>query len=83
MQAAQRACVDVEDALDELRDANAPFLGRYIVLGHLERRIGGQGIVQFLRDVHSGAGYAAKARRCRCRGLCRAVEALLGAGVEQ
>jgi hypothetical protein len=73
MQAAKRPCVDVEDALDELRNANAPFLGRYNVLGHLERRIGGQGIVQFMRDVHSGAGYAAKARCCILSVCCTSI----------
>ena len=52
----------VDDALDEMRDGQHLFLGRYIVLGALERRSGGQGVVQFMRGAHNSMNYAAKVR---------------------
>ena len=60
--ARSRKCADVEDALDELRAVDTPFFNKYTVLGAVERRTGGQSLVQFLRGTHNGANYAAKAR---------------------
>jgi hypothetical protein len=37
---------DLEDALDEMHCENVLFAGRFRVLGGMERRYGGQGIVQ-------------------------------------
>ena len=37
----------LEAALDEHRDSQALFLGRYTLLGAAARRAGGQGLVQF------------------------------------
>jgi hypothetical protein len=64
VQGTMRECEDVEDALDELRAHNVPFLGKYTVLGAMERRMGGQGVVQFMRGNHDGANYAAKVCTC-------------------
>lgn len=50
---------DVENALDELFQSGLPFLGKYIVLGPVERRAGGQGVVQFMRNS-TGANFAVK-----------------------
>lgn len=58
----RRKCDDVEDALDELRAEDVPFFNKYTVLGAVERRTGGQSLVQFLRGTHNGANYAAKVR---------------------
>ena len=57
-------CQGVEDALDELRSLSLPFFDKYVVLGPVERRSGGQGVVQFMRGVHDANGYAAKVRPC-------------------
>ena len=38
----------LEDALDDMRSAGCKFLGKYDVLGAVQRRSGGQGIVQFM-----------------------------------
>ena len=56
-------CQDVDDALDEMRDLNAPFMNKYEILGPMERRAGGQGVVQFMRRIQDGASFAAKVRR--------------------
>ena len=39
----------LEDALDWMCVSNRAFLGQYVVLGSVERRRGGQGVVQFMR----------------------------------
>ena len=36
------------------------FLDKYVVLGALDRRTGGQGVVQFMRSCKDGQNYAAK-----------------------
>jgi hypothetical protein len=55
----------LEDALDALFDAGAPFMGRYELLGAAERRAGGQGVVQFARLPHNGRQVALKVRSLR------------------
>jgi hypothetical protein len=46
----QGSVVDMlEDALDFLHDRQARFLGRYVISHNVERRTGGQGVVQFGR----------------------------------
>jgi hypothetical protein len=65
LQGTMRGYEDVEDALDELRAHNVPFLGKYTVLGAMEPwRMGGLGVVQFMRGNHDGANYAAKVCTC-------------------
>lgn len=39
----------LEDALDWMCLSNRAFLGQYVVLGSVDRRRGGQGVVQFMR----------------------------------
>lgn len=38
---------ELEVALDAMCDLQAPFHGRYIMMSSIDRRSGGQGIVQF------------------------------------
>lgn len=42
----------LEAALDALYDRKLPFFGRYHLLSAVERRVGGQGLVQFARIGH-------------------------------
>lgn len=51
---------DLEDALDALCDSGHKFLGRYTILSNVERRGGGQGIVQFAQMVGSAELVAIK-----------------------
>jgi hypothetical protein len=44
---------DLEDALDEMYEEGLLFMGRLRVLSGMERRYGGQGIVQFANTVES------------------------------
>jgi hypothetical protein len=50
----------LEGALDEMCASLKPFLGRYVLLGAGNRRQGGQGVVQFARDVSTGDDFAIK-----------------------
>jgi hypothetical protein len=59
---AVRLVARVEDALDRMGEREARFAGRYVVLGALERRSGGQGVVQFMRGLEDERDYAAKVR---------------------
>jgi hypothetical protein len=52
----------LEDALDEMRANDVPFLSKYVVLGAVDRRQGGQGLVQFLRGKHDAGDFAVKVR---------------------
>ena len=51
---------DLEDALNSMHRTGALFFGKYVVLASSERRLGGQGIVQFMRGVQDGHNYATK-----------------------
>lgn len=44
---------ELEDALDELAERQAHFMGRYLIGSNVERRSGGQGVVQFARIVNT------------------------------
>jgi hypothetical protein len=50
----------LEDALGSFVAARALFLGRFELGGPDERRHGGQGVVQFVRDVITGDLFAIK-----------------------
>lgn len=52
----------LEDALDCMHAARAPFLARFHVLGAVERRSGGQGVVQFAAIAGSPKQFALKVR---------------------
>lgn len=47
-------------ALDYYAKSRAPFLDRYIITGPGDRRMGGQGVVQFARDASTQESYAIK-----------------------
>eukprot|EP00892_Ulva_mutabilis_P012634 jgi/Ulvmu1/9743/UM055_0083.1 len=47
-------------ALDYYANSRAPFLDRYIITGAGDRRMGGQGVVQFARDASTQELYAIK-----------------------
>lgn len=47
-------------ALDYYASTRAPFLDRYIITGAGDRRMGGQGVVQFARDASTQELYAIK-----------------------
>jgi hypothetical protein len=51
---------NLEDALGEMWAQDEPFLHKYLVLGPVDRRQGGQGLVQFLRGKLDTANYAVK-----------------------
>lgn len=42
----------LEDALDELAEQGTPFMERYLIGSSVDRRSGGQGVVQFAR-IHN------------------------------
>lgn len=44
---------ELEDALDELAETGRHFMGRYLVGSNVERRSGGQGVVQFARIANT------------------------------
>lgn len=50
----------LEDALDALCETGRKFLGRYTILSSVERRGGGQGVVQFAQVVGSAELVAIK-----------------------
>jgi hypothetical protein len=52
----------LEDALDRVHAAGAPFLGRYDLLGGVDRRAGGQGVVQFATQPRLTKQFALKVR---------------------
>lgn len=51
---------DLEDALDALCETGRKFLGRYVILSNVERRGGGQGVVQFAQVAGSAEMVAIK-----------------------
>jgi hypothetical protein len=51
---------NLEDALGEMWAQDEPFLHKYLVLGPVDRRQGGQGLVQFLRGKLDTANYVVK-----------------------
>ena len=51
---------NLEDALDMLCELGHKFLGRYTILSSIERRGGGQGVVQFAQVVGSAELVAIK-----------------------
>jgi hypothetical protein len=46
--------------LDRLRSRQQPLFGKYIVQSALDRRAGGQGCIQFVRDANTFVEYAVK-----------------------
>jgi hypothetical protein len=56
----ERRIESLEDALAEMFAHDVPFLTKYLVMGAVDRRQGGQGLVQFLRGKHDAANYAVK-----------------------
>eukprot|EP00892_Ulva_mutabilis_P007647 jgi/Ulvmu1/5254/UM022_0047.1 len=50
----------LERALDNFAQTQTPFLGRFAMLSAAHRRAGGQGVVQFARNVRDGEEYAIK-----------------------
>jgi hypothetical protein len=56
----ERGIESLEDALAEMFAHDVPFLTKYLVMGAVDRRQGGQGLVQFLRGKHDAANYAVK-----------------------
>jgi hypothetical protein len=59
----------VEDALDDMGAQGQLLAGRYVILGPLERRSGGQGVVQFVRGAQDEHNHAAKVRSSATRVL--------------
>ena len=57
-------------ALDDMRRRKQHFLGRYEVLGAVERRAGGQGFVQFVGLPGAARHFALKVRRARLAVAC-------------
>ena len=53
----------LEDVMDYMHDNHIPFLQRYRVGSHFQRRSGGQGLVQFVEREHDDAPYSVKVRR--------------------
>ena len=66
----------LEDALDSQRQAAAPFLGRYTLLGAAGRRVGGQGLVQFALQPETSLRVAIKVRCARVSQLAIKVPAI-------
>jgi hypothetical protein len=50
----------LKTALDQAAANQELFLGRFELLGEHERRVGGQGVVQFARERATGVGVAIK-----------------------
>lgn len=75
----------LEDALDELAETGRHFMGRYLVGSNVERRSGGQGVVQFARIANTPDQVAIKfythreVRSLRARGACMRVRLRGGA----
>lgn len=55
----ERPIEKLEAALDALYDHNQPFFDRYHLLSGIERRVGGQGLVQFARVRGAAPGRGA------------------------
>ena len=50
---ASSALEQLEVALDAMFSMQAPFFGRYMLLSAVDRRSGGQGVVQFASIIHT------------------------------